>query len=672
MENSQAIGIVIPGYGHPQFLTEAIISACEQDYPHPIYVVVVDDGCRYQETGQVVENLMLEFEGHLFYLRQKNTRLPGARNAGVRFLLQLDAGLDCIFFLDADNRLSSFSISQYRMALGDDPKIGWAYPAISFFGLNWAKEDPHILETAPNYSLLKHLASNISEAGSLVRTDVFRAGVFFDESMTFGLEDWDFWLSAIVLGYQGVHATNAGFSYRQRPESMLAESHRSAGEIISGMQRKHKKLYNYHYVSQQVHNEAPSYALILIDQEKVLLTSDIMLDGKVVSLSDFSEMTVKKYHDLKQFFYPENLILIHSEKLEQIRFSCVSIRYLLWKTRGVSAGYSLIIENENIKIKQGNTINKCIGDFYHINAESFFSSLQDTTESFDTFNTLDCRLYGPLYNGPLSANTFVSKTSVKMHLTQLKDAIISSPCPIQHVQCRYAGPDVREIRSKFVKAFCSHEGMEPYPIIIPKGQRRIVVAVKATFLAVQSYCDIIKETLQDLKQANAFVQCILDYHAQDTEKPALPKDWLPYIDDFTPLELLSCRNNFRLYLNRRFEADFFDGGDVDAIVIARGAEAIISFGTTALLEVLGDLKKDGTSGHVVTVGHILPDQQAFEDAKILAYEHSITSVLADSETKYRLSAFGVPPSKIVSHSPSLSILNLLGYDENISVEKTCA
>lgn len=195
------IGVVIPAYGHPRFLGEAIVSACTQETDRPIHVVVVDDGCRFEETGTLVRNLMDQYPGTLFYLRHKNTRLPGARNKGVRFLLDAFPDMDAIFFLDADNRLAPYSLEAYRKALGDDESVGWAYPDISFFGLSWGRSGFDTRETAPDYSVLKHLTGNISEAGSLVRASMFRNGVFYDETMRSGFEDWDFWLSALGAGY---------------------------------------------------------------------------------------------------------------------------------------------------------------------------------------------------------------------------------------------------------------------------------------------------------------------------------------------------------------------------------------------------------------------------------------------------------------------------------------
>ncbi len=49
----------------------------------------------------------------------------------------------------------------------------------------------------------------------------------FDETMREGFEDWDFWLQAIAAGFVGRHLPRAGFQYRKRMESMLAESERN-------------------------------------------------------------------------------------------------------------------------------------------------------------------------------------------------------------------------------------------------------------------------------------------------------------------------------------------------------------------------------------------------------------------------------------------------------------
>src|SRR3546814_1642659 len=85
--------------------------------------------------------------------------------------------------------------------------------------------------TSGDYSILKHLHENYCEAGSLVKVELFRRGLRFDESMRLGFEDWDFWLQAIGLGYVGRHVESMGLRYRKRPER--SEEHTSEPPVTN-------------------------------------------------------------------------------------------------------------------------------------------------------------------------------------------------------------------------------------------------------------------------------------------------------------------------------------------------------------------------------------------------------------------------------------------------------
>src|SRR3546814_7605489 len=128
--------------------------------------------------------------------------------------------------------------------------------------------------TSGDYSILKHLHENYCGAGSLVKVELFRRGLRFDETMRLGFEDWDFWLQAIGLGYVGRHVESMGLRYRKRPESMLSNSERDRSEILGYMRRKHKALYARETVLRLEHREAPRSAIFLGDTNEVVLATD--------------------------------------------------------------------------------------------------------------------------------------------------------------------------------------------------------------------------------------------------------------------------------------------------------------------------------------------------------------------------------------------------------------
>ncbi len=245
-----AIGVVIPVYGHSLLVAEAIESALSQDYDGTIDIIVVIDGDPNRETLATTRSLLAgaartkPANRSLSAVYRKNGRLSAARNTGIRFLLGRSSDLFGIFLLDADNRLAARSMSAYVDALLSDPDAGWAYPDVTFFGLSWGQAGCDIRVTAPRYSKLRHLMGNICEAGSLVRTSVFRRGIFFDETFTQGYEDWEFWLQCLESGMHGTRVPDAGFLYRRRADSMLADADRISGDIVKRIHSKHAGLFS--------------------------------------------------------------------------------------------------------------------------------------------------------------------------------------------------------------------------------------------------------------------------------------------------------------------------------------------------------------------------------------------------------------------------------------------
>jgi len=238
------VGVVIPVFSHSKLVAEAVASVLDQDYPGQIDVAIVVDGDRNPETLQTAASFVGAANRSVSTIFRPNGRLPAARNTGIRYLLERFDDLFAIQFLDADNRLTSLSMRSYVQALLDNDRASWSFPDVTFFGLSSGYSGFDVRMTALRYSPFRHLIGNICEAGSMVRTDVFRKGIFFDESFRYGYEDWEFWLQCLEQGMVGTRADNAGFLYRRRADSMLADSDRMSQQIINTIRRKHRSLYS--------------------------------------------------------------------------------------------------------------------------------------------------------------------------------------------------------------------------------------------------------------------------------------------------------------------------------------------------------------------------------------------------------------------------------------------
>lgn len=231
------IAIVVPTYQHSALVNEAIDSALNQTGGPDYVIVAVNDGCPDPATRASLAGWARMYPGKVHNLHRANGGLSAARNAGVRHARARYPDLRAVFFLDADNRLDPDTMTLFASLLDNHPEADWFYPNFDMIGM---------ASNAHNngaFSVARMASSNQCEAGSLVRCRVFDAGVWFDETMKGGYEDWDFWLSASAMGFRGQPVEQAFFRYRKRPESMLSGSHAADAALRDLVRDKHRWLY---------------------------------------------------------------------------------------------------------------------------------------------------------------------------------------------------------------------------------------------------------------------------------------------------------------------------------------------------------------------------------------------------------------------------------------------
>lgn len=328
------LAVVVPVFRHSVLLSEAIESVLDQRAPFGIHLVLVNDGCPHQETEDVCLDYARLMPDRVTYLRKPNGGLSDARNHGIRHVLDHLPGVEGIYLLDADNRLRPDAMARAMAVLDAEPETGWVYPNIDMFGVPFAGD------YGGDYSLLIHSAMNICEAGSLIRRQVFEAGVFFDATFKLGFEDWDFFLSAAAAGFRGRNIENFGFLYRKRPESMLADSERDAAGIRSTMRVKHKALFQPKAQAALEQAEAPRYAIWLADKGEFLLTTDPDVEPRRMSYAEFDRLYWKSRMAPTRHQLPP-LVAVMSEPLVRGLREARCLHWALWKLECMVQGNTI-------------------------------------------------------------------------------------------------------------------------------------------------------------------------------------------------------------------------------------------------------------------------------------------------------------------------------------------
>jgi glycosyltransferase involved in cell wall biosynthesis len=286
--------IIIPAFKHSALVAETIVSALTQRTTFRHAVVVVNDGCPMVETDLVCREFAHANPDFLFYIRQDNKGLSGARNTGAEFCLQSFPTIRSIQFLDADDLMSPTMLQRLVTALdSSSPDVGWAYTDQNNFGFEGFND------LSGGYNPAEHLFRNITPASSLVSRRMFDAGLRFDESMKSGMEDWDFWLQGLASGFRGVHVPGGSLRYRVRGESMVRDTIRNAENIHSYLHAKHSKLFSAKAMAESEAAFLPRFALINPQVDRVRYLTHSSDDVKSIDTDTFINRL------LRAPYYPE-------------------------------------------------------------------------------------------------------------------------------------------------------------------------------------------------------------------------------------------------------------------------------------------------------------------------------------------------------------------------------
>ena len=197
-------------------------------------IVIASDGST-DDTSQVARGLIEKYPDlSLTLVEQENRGLPAARNTGIA----VSKG-EFWLPLDADDRIAPTFVEKCVRALENLPKVGFAYSDIQHFG----ELDTIFRLPIFDADAMVH-TNNIGCVCSLVRKQVWLDTGGYNEEMKQGYEDWDFWVSCIEKGWQGIRIPDPLFYYRKRKHTMLTDANRERDVLIARIVLNHPALYS--------------------------------------------------------------------------------------------------------------------------------------------------------------------------------------------------------------------------------------------------------------------------------------------------------------------------------------------------------------------------------------------------------------------------------------------
>jgi len=210
---SNLVSVIVPAYNVAPYIAEALESLFAQTR-RDFEAIVINDG----STDETEEKLA-PYRDRIVYIKQKNSGVMAARNAGLRA-----ARGRYIALLDGDDVLAPRFLETLVGMLESDASLSVAYPNAIFFGSPKfsGKLYQDVFPTAEPVTFGRVLRRECHIFGSLViRREALDDVGLFDESLEGqGAEDLELWLRMLQRGHRFKFTRESLTKYRWRHNSL--------------------------------------------------------------------------------------------------------------------------------------------------------------------------------------------------------------------------------------------------------------------------------------------------------------------------------------------------------------------------------------------------------------------------------------------------------------------
>ncbi|ERM84243.1 hypothetical protein P872_15790 [Rhodonellum psychrophilum GCM71 = DSM 17998] len=232
--NAAKVSIIMPCYNQAAYLEEAVHSVLESQYEH-LEIIIVDDGSK-DASFKIAQELGEKSPDKIKAITQKNQGPAQARNAGIHV-----ASGKYILPLDGDDKINRDYITEAVKILESDPNVKVVYCEAEKFG---EKTGPWKLKP---FSLRALALDNMVFVSAMYRKSDWEKCGGYDKRMTWGWEDWEFWMNMLKTGGEVVKLPITGFYYRIRKGSRRKTTNKEAKQkTIDLINDKHADFLKAH------------------------------------------------------------------------------------------------------------------------------------------------------------------------------------------------------------------------------------------------------------------------------------------------------------------------------------------------------------------------------------------------------------------------------------------
>jgi glycosyltransferase involved in cell wall biosynthesis len=190
--NISLVSIIVPCYNHASFINETLQSVVDQTYTN-WECIIVNDGSI--DKTEIIAKEWCNKDGRFSYIYQENEGPSSARNNGIK-----KCKGEFILPLDADDYITSDFIEKLVPELLNDKSLGIVSCYTKFFADNIKKTTFNLKPEGDDWRNLLYVNQLIST--SLYRKECWEEVGGYDETMTNGFEDWEFWINVIKKNWR--------------------------------------------------------------------------------------------------------------------------------------------------------------------------------------------------------------------------------------------------------------------------------------------------------------------------------------------------------------------------------------------------------------------------------------------------------------------------------------
>lgn len=234
------VSVIIPCYNQANYLPDAVESVVRQVY-RKWECIIVNDGSP-DNTTCIAESLIQKYpDKQIRLIQQVNQGLSCARNSGIKA-----ARGEYILPLDADDLIHPEMLQKTVLLLESHPEIAIAYTDVKHFG------GAERIVCAREYDFKQLCFQNHLSYCALYRRKTWEAAGGYNSNMTWGYEDWDYWISCGEKGHCGKRISEPLFLYRVKEGSMYTKALEHHRELLAQIVVNHPNLYDQKSLSEAI------------------------------------------------------------------------------------------------------------------------------------------------------------------------------------------------------------------------------------------------------------------------------------------------------------------------------------------------------------------------------------------------------------------------------------